>query len=214
MPSPELAIFFRVEQVFSCFQNKSPTSKRQPRPSSLRPTVPVQGCAHACLLPGLTDWAPGWDTLGAEPGWEPRFLGKRSAAPSGWPAATCASKPSLILRGTLCTPENKPHEMEIHQSVPCKAVPMSCIESNAALCLVAQSCPSLCNPLDCSPPGPSVHGILQAGTLAWVAASFSGDLSHPGIKTVESNAPLQFQEARCEVLSPPLYRLCCPVSIC
>ena len=79
---------------------------------------------------------------------------------------------------------------------------------------VAQSCPTLCNPLDCSLPGPSVHGILQAGTLAWVATSFSGDLPHPGIKTVVSNAPLQFQEARCEVLSPPLYRLHCPVSIC
>ena len=30
---------------------------------------------------------------------------------------------------------------------------------------VAQSCPTLCNPLDCSPPGPSVHRILQAGAL-------------------------------------------------
>ena len=39
--------------------------------------------------------------------------------------------------------------------------------------LVAQSCPTLCNPIDCSPPGPSVHGILQARTLEWVAISFS-----------------------------------------
>ena len=39
--------------------------------------------------------------------------------------------------------------------------------------LVAQSCPTLCNPMDCSPPGPSVHGILQARTLEWVAISFS-----------------------------------------
>ena len=31
----------------------------------------------------------------------------------------------------------------------------------------------LCNPTDCSPPGPSVHGILQARTLEWVAMSFS-----------------------------------------
>ena len=38
---------------------------------------------------------------------------------------------------------------------------------------VAQSCPTLCNPIDCSPPGPSVHGILQARTLEWVAISFS-----------------------------------------
>ena len=33
--------------------------------------------------------------------------------------------------------------------------------------------PTLCNPIDRSPPGPSVHGILQARTLEWVAISFS-----------------------------------------
>jgi len=36
-----------------------------------------------------------------------------------------------------------------------------------------QSCPTLCDPMDCSPPGFSVHGILQARTLEWVAISFS-----------------------------------------
>ena len=35
--------------------------------------------------------------------------------------------------------------------------------------LVAQSCSTLCNPVECSPPDSSVHGILQARTLAWVA---------------------------------------------
>ena len=35
--------------------------------------------------------------------------------------------------------------------------------------LVAQSCPILCNLVDCSPPGSSVHGILQARILEWVA---------------------------------------------
>ena len=39
--------------------------------------------------------------------------------------------------------------------------------------LIAQSYPTLCNPIDCSPPGPSIHGILQARTLEWVAISFS-----------------------------------------
>ena len=36
-----------------------------------------------------------------------------------------------------------------------------------------QSCPTLCNPMDCSLAGFSVHGILQARTLEWVAISFS-----------------------------------------
>ena len=36
-----------------------------------------------------------------------------------------------------------------------------------------QSCPTLCDPIDGSPPGSSIPGILQAGTLEWVAISFS-----------------------------------------
>ena len=36
-----------------------------------------------------------------------------------------------------------------------------------------QLCPPLCDPMDCSLPGFSVHGILQARTLEWVAISFS-----------------------------------------
>ena len=45
--------------------------------------------------------------------------------------------------------------------------------------LVAQSCPTLCDPTDCSPPGSSVRGILQARILEWVAMSFSRGSSRP-----------------------------------
>ena len=45
--------------------------------------------------------------------------------------------------------------------------------------LVAQLCPTLWDPVDCSPPVSSVHGILQARILAWVAIPFSGDLPDP-----------------------------------
>ena len=38
---------------------------------------------------------------------------------------------------------------------------------------VAQSCPTLCDPLDCSLPSSSVHGIFQAIALEWIAISFS-----------------------------------------
>ena len=40
--------------------------------------------------------------------------------------------------------------------------------------LCAQSCPTLCDPVGCSPPGPSVRGILQARTLAWAAIPLRG----------------------------------------
>ena len=42
--------------------------------------------------------------------------------------------------------------------------------------LLAQSCPALCDPMDCSPPGSSVPGILQARIPEWVAISFSSVL--------------------------------------
>ena len=44
---------------------------------------------------------------------------------------------------------------------------------------LAQSCPTLCDPMDCSPPGSSIHGILQARILEWVAISFSRGSSWP-----------------------------------
>ena len=52
----------------------------------------------------------------------------------------------------------------------------SYISSAAAAAAAAkslQSCPTLCDPIDGSPPGPAVPGILQAGTLEWVAISSS-----------------------------------------
>ena len=48
--------------------------------------------------------------------------------------------------------------------------------------LVAQSCPTLCDPKDCSPPDSSVHDSLQARILEWVDISSPGDLPDPGIE--------------------------------
>ena len=44
---------------------------------------------------------------------------------------------------------------------------------SAAVAKSLQSCPTLCDPIDGSPPGSPVPGILQARTLEWVAISFS-----------------------------------------
>ena len=51
------------------------------------------------------------------------------------------------------------------------------------LVLVVQLCLTLCDPMDGSPPGSSVHGILQARGLERVAIPFSRDLPRPGIKS-------------------------------
>ena len=47
---------------------------------------------------------------------------------------------------------------------------------------VAQSCPTLCDPVDRSLPGFSVHGILQARILEWLPFPSPGDLPDPGIE--------------------------------
>ena len=54
--------------------------------------------------------------------------------------------------------------------------------------LATQSCLTLCKPMDCSPPVSSVHGILQARILEWVAMSFSRGSSHPRDRTLHWGA--------------------------
>ena len=51
--------------------------------------------------------------------------------------------------------------------------PITLYAAAAAAAKSLQSCPTLCNPRDSSPPGSTVPGILQAITLEWVAISFS-----------------------------------------
>ena len=53
-----------------------------------------------------------------------------------------------------------------------------------------QSCPSLCDPMDCSPPGFLLHGMLQSRVLQWVAMpSSSQDLRDPGIEPAPLTSP-------------------------
>ena len=82
-----------------------------------------------------------------------------------------------------------------------QAVTVSCSVAAAGKSL--QSCPTLCNPMDGSPPGSSVPGILQARTLEWVAISFSSAwklLSHAQLFvtpwTTAHQAPLSMRFSR------------------
>ena len=61
------------------------------------------------------------------------------------------------------------------------------VNSSCSRCVHAkslQSCPTLCDPMDCSPPGSSLCGILQARILEWVTMLPPGDLPNPGIELV------------------------------
>ena len=65
--------------------------------------------------------------------------------------------------------------------------------SSLVVCvLVAQSCLTLWDPIDCSPPGSSVHGILQARILKWVAIFFSRGSSQPRDQTHVSHTAGRF----------------------
>ena len=57
-------------------------------------------------------------------------------------------------------------------------------------------------PLDCSPPNSSVHGILQARILEWVAIPSLGDLPNPGIKPHSLTSPAFFTASGSLLLAP------------
>ena len=70
---------------------------------------------------------------------------------------------------------------------------------------VAQSCPTLHDPMDRSLPGSSVQGIFQARILEWVAISCSGDLPNPGIEPMSLASPtLQANSFTAEPPGEPL----------
>ena len=76
--------------------------------------------------------------------------------------------------------------------------------------LVTQSCPTLWDPTDCSPPGFSVHGILQARILEWIVIPFSRGSSQPTDRILVSCIAGRFFTVRAtgkssSCLIPPLY---------
>ena len=63
---------------------------------------------------------------------------------------------------------------------------MRILNTQGYACSVTQAC--LCNPMDCTPTGSSVHGILQARTLEWVAISYSQGYVSPFKKIKQKNS--------------------------
>ena len=74
-------------------------------------------------------------------------------------------KPPSIVHQTLCLPDL------VRSHFPCVVIRVSW--TSVQFSSVAQSCPTLCDPIEDSPPGSAIPEILQAWTLAWVAISFS-----------------------------------------
>ena len=82
-------------------------------------------------------------------------------------AATCCPSPRIPL-SPLSTGQGRSHSLFISLCAEYRHV---------------QSCPILCGPVDCSPPGSSDHGVFQARILEWVAISFSRGFSPPRDRT-------------------------------
>ena len=101
--------------------------------------------------------------------WPPQAQ-ESSHIPQAWPYSYSFHLIPLILTGSLAT-----HlvQLETHTSLPFSSYVW------LVTCLVSKLCPTLCNPRDCSPPGSSVHGILQARILEWKAIPFFRRSSQP-----------------------------------
>ena len=72
--------------------------------------------------------------------------------------------------------KNSSHSHLASMSPPCSAISFDLWEKKSE---VTQLCPALCDPIDCSLPGSSIHGIFQARVLEWAAISFSRGSSWP-----------------------------------
>ena len=87
----------------------------------------------------------------------------------------------------LCaTPQTAAHQLPHPWGSPGKNTGVDChflLQCMKVESKVAQSCPTLSDPMDCSPPGSSIHGIFQARVLEWGAIAFSGATVYGVIKS-------------------------------
>ena len=145
----------------------------QPTPTPLQP----------CCLPSCGPWGRGWRQMTALP--TEAILNLPQHMPSGLTRALWAHEDSgrpYALASPAChTGQPGPHP-------PAPAPPPR--GRGKATPFLLQSCPTLCDPMDCSLPG-LIHGIFQARTLEWVAISFSNSfyrcLPNPSFCSAESN---------------------------
>ena len=140
------------------------------------PYAPLGGLAFSCKL--ISSCSPLSPSSKASKGSQ-----ESSLAP---PFESINSPVLSLLYGPTLTSENDYQKTIalIMQTFVSKVMPLL---SNmlSFFVLVTQSCPALCDPMDYSLPGSSVHGILQVKKLEWVAFPSPGDLPNPGLPHCE-----------------------------
>ena len=94
-------------------------------------------------------------------------------------------RPRTLLTGMYISTATVDNSMEVCQKK--LKIELSCC---CCCCLVTQLCLTLCDPMDCRPPGSSVHGILQARILEWVAMPSSRGSPQPRSPVLQEDSLL------------------------
>ena len=99
-----------------------------------------------------------------------------SASPSVIPRTICVNKiasKEYHKSQQVCTVKDKEGSDPLPKWLTATGFPLFPIKTSICLCLGAQSFATLCDPMDCSPPGSSVHGVSQARILEWAVGQSS-----------------------------------------
>ena len=119
--------------------------------------------------------------------WEPKIWEQKRCW--NWRQLICevgslavAAAKSLQSCPTLCDPIDGSHQAPPYTGVGCHLL-LHCVKVKSES-EVAPSCPTCGDPMDCSPPGSSVHGIFQARVLEWAAIAFSNSCCYMTSKSI------------------------------
>ena len=121
-----------------------------------------------------------WDSWAQRPCCPPFLVGK---TPASMAFSDFQSAEQFLIKGEAAS---KLSEAEAHQKRPTTSDPARhslILSATPPLWNCRQKTLTLCEPMDCSPPGSSVHGVLQARILEWVAISFCRGSSRPRNRT-------------------------------
>ena len=168
------------------FASTSPTLKSVLAMSPDEPSESKQRlvvCSHAGGLSGCS-WEPNSGPHGTKPSWR---AGGHHTWPS-YPATPADSLSTARPLGELIRGHLWPAWLQTHDGAQQGSDRLIWRRRTTQLihrceCSVAQSPPILCDPMDCSPPGSPVHGILQARLLEWVAMPSSRGSFWPRART-------------------------------
>ena len=144
------------------------------RALGLLPSGPLGGLRWALLSTDSPEPAALWGCAWGQPS----VVRSPPSCHPRWPAHLSSQLSRCLLYGSL---QSKPTPV-VNRSLKPSLVKKMQQNQKEGEKVKSLSRLRLCDPMDCSPPGPSVCRIFQARVLEWVARTFPGDLPNPGIE--------------------------------